>query len=241
MHPLSRTFDFCLDHRGLGPPTTPEVNLVSYIEQLSGPDGALTKWRASTYNGFYDNSILGVVGDLNKIIGPPSKDVYYFTLSFAATMAVPKFQIDLDDIFSLPESLVAKVGEWKDWLKTGGVFVDKLHDKLPASVVGRLPGSLRSKLGGPAASPAANPAPPGTSTKLQQPPPPWISGAPPAPIPGGPVPPALVPPGASSSPLPTPSTPDPQSTTSIRRFILSFLTTLFGSTLQDIATWSITR
>ncbi|KAI5800158.1 Alpha/Beta hydrolase protein, partial [Peziza echinospora] len=93
-----RGFDFCLDHRGLCPPdqlplldgeTAPD-DLLQYMNYMSRPEGALAKWRESTYNGFYDNSIVGVVGDLNKIIGPPSQDVYYFTLSFVATVTVPE-------------------------------------------------------------------------------------------------------------------------------------------------------
>ena len=142
LHPISRTFDFCLDHRGISPPTEPGMELLTYVARLEAPDGALTKWRASTYTGFYDNSIVGVIGDLNRIIGPPSPNVYYFTLSFAATLPLPKLSLELDDMFSLPHTLESVVGslqtalsEWKKKIDIfpSGNFVGGLKGRLFSS------------------------------------------------------------------------------------------------------------
>ncbi|KAF8426748.1 hypothetical protein EV426DRAFT_687752 [Tirmania nivea] len=105
MQQKDRTFDFCLDHRGLSPPPPPkdgeeEVDFLTYVAQMSAPDGPLTRWRQSTYNGFYDNSIVGVVGDLNKVVSRPSEEVYYFTLSFAATVEMPEVGLEMGDVLT---------------------------------------------------------------------------------------------------------------------------------------------
>ncbi|KAF8444349.1 Alpha/Beta hydrolase protein [Kalaharituber pfeilii] len=98
-HPVSRIFDFCLDHRGIGPPTAPTVDLQDYVTTMCGENGALTRWRRSSYNGFLDNSIVGVVGGVNQAIREPSKDVYYFTLSFAATIGLPGIEMEARDLW----------------------------------------------------------------------------------------------------------------------------------------------
>ncbi|KAF8451884.1 hypothetical protein BDZ91DRAFT_750095 [Kalaharituber pfeilii] len=117
MEPSARTYDFCLDHRGVAPPTPPDpndpstqkVDFETYLADLTAPDGALTQWRASTYNGFHDNSITGVVGGLNKVIGSPSTDVYYFTLSFSGTVDLPGVRFGMGDAWAMGKQWVEQM------------------------------------------------------------------------------------------------------------------------------------
>ena len=96
---------------------------------MTSPTGAYTQWRASNYTGFYDNSISGIAGDLNQTIGQANQDVYYFTLSFAATVPVPKLILESQDVSGLSgekfEELMGWVGEWKK--KLGDPVITKLQ------------------------------------------------------------------------------------------------------------------
>ncbi|RPB27284.1 alpha/beta-hydrolase [Terfezia boudieri ATCC MYA-4762] len=268
MQQKERTYDFCLDHRGLSPPPPPkdgeeEEAFLKYIAQMSAPDGPLTRWRRSTYNGFHDNSIIGVVGDLNKIITKPSEDVYYFTLSFAATVEVPELRLEMEDMLALSEVIVRRVGGWFEKLGLGGVLekvvglagtggevsppgeveaeaasgvgtptsvstTQGLVDKLPEAVSSRLPTSFLSKINI-------------SSPTHSKPPPAWASTAAiPSPL------------SHASRGLTTayhsafhsahaPTTTSTPTTASTRRFLLGFLTSVFGPTLQGIATFALSR
>lgn len=61
---------------------------------LGGPNG-------QKYNGFYDNSIPGVKM-LNQTAAEPSKEVFYFTMSFNATDSFPNIQLTSQDIAEFP-------------------------------------------------------------------------------------------------------------------------------------------
>jgi hypothetical protein len=81
-----RIYNPQLDHWGIAP--LPNENFRTMLLRLTAPGGLLQQWFEKNYNAFYDNSIAGVAA-LNTIIGRPSGNVYYFTLSFGATIRTP--------------------------------------------------------------------------------------------------------------------------------------------------------
>lgn len=220
--PSSRPYDFALDHRGIGPPTSADVDLVQHSERLSAPDGALTRWRASTYNGLHDNSILGVVGDLNKIIGPPSNDVYYFTFACAATVPIPKLELELQDMMFLPRASKGILGNMNvlkykiPFVPTWAVekLVTRFMDTLPTGVIAGIFSRLYYH-GAAATVTTVSTLPSELTTTV------------------------------SSDPITTQTvavtaevSTDPKTSPVI---IHSFLRGIFGSTLQDIASWVTSR
>ncbi|KAF8533641.1 Alpha/Beta hydrolase protein [Trichophaea hybrida] len=84
--PRDRIYNPQLDHWGIAP--LPNENFRTMFLRLTAPGGLLQQWFEKNYNAFYNNSIAGVAA-LNTIIGQPSRNVYYFTLSFGATIRTP--------------------------------------------------------------------------------------------------------------------------------------------------------
>jgi hypothetical protein len=110
----------------------------------SGPVG---KWLASNHNGFYDNSIEGV-HELNMDADTTSSHVYYFSLSFHATMPFPTTwpPWTLNAVKSFPMPLLAsitKAASYIPFMSMGawiinyllGSALEKLGWKLLSSVV----------------------------------------------------------------------------------------------------------
>jgi hypothetical protein len=56
--------------------------------RLENPNGLVRRWALSRHNAFYDNSIKGV-SELPIATTKPSAHIYYFTLSFHATVPFP--------------------------------------------------------------------------------------------------------------------------------------------------------
>ncbi|PCH02444.1 Hypothetical protein PENO1_037630 [Penicillium occitanis (nom. inval.)] len=85
--PEKRAYDLQLDHWGIRRQTGETFqDMLLRLESVNGP---VWKWLTSNHNGFYDNSIEGVHDLSNKTIDT-SRKVYYFSLSFHATVPFPE-------------------------------------------------------------------------------------------------------------------------------------------------------
>lgn len=91
-----RFYDLQLDHWGIkrqsGETSEQMYNRLLPIVRL---------WWTSRINGFYDNSITGI-NDLDIFAPRPSSEIYYFTMSFDATVPFPDFQLTAEDLQTCP-------------------------------------------------------------------------------------------------------------------------------------------
>ncbi|KAJ6092775.1 lipase [Penicillium sp. IBT 16267x] len=99
-----RAYDLQLDHWGIRRKTGETFQ--DMLLRLESVDGPVWKWLTSNHNGFYDNSIEGVHDLSHKAINTSGK-VYYFSLSFHATVPFPEDwpTWGLDAIDSFPTRL----------------------------------------------------------------------------------------------------------------------------------------
>ncbi|GKZ21818.1 hypothetical protein AbraCBS73388_007733 [Aspergillus brasiliensis] len=82
-----RAYDLQLDHWGIRRRTGETFqDMLLRLESMKGP---VWNWLTSNHNGFYDNSIEGVHDLSYKAINTSGK-VYYFSLSFHATVPFPE-------------------------------------------------------------------------------------------------------------------------------------------------------
>lgn len=85
--PKHRPYDLQLDHWGICRlANEPFEKMRKRFEDDSGP---VAKWLRSKNNGFYDNSIEGVMLKLNRDAIKTSDHIFYFCLSFHATVPFP--------------------------------------------------------------------------------------------------------------------------------------------------------
>ncbi|KAK6342287.1 hypothetical protein TWF718_007690 [Orbilia javanica] len=108
--PDERVYDLQLDHWDIcrvGNETFQDMR--RRFESTSGP---VAKWICSNNNAFYDNSIKGVY-ELHKKTSLTSKNTYYFSLSFHATVPFPSDwpPWTVEAIVSFPVPLVRFVRE----------------------------------------------------------------------------------------------------------------------------------
>ncbi|OJZ79926.1 hypothetical protein ASPFODRAFT_148458 [Aspergillus luchuensis CBS 106.47] len=99
-----RAYDLQLDHWGIR--RKAGETFQDMLLRLESVDGPVWKWLTSNHNGFYDNSIEGVHDLSQKAINTSGK-VYYFSLSFHATVPFPEDwpTWGLDAIDSFPTRL----------------------------------------------------------------------------------------------------------------------------------------
>jgi hypothetical protein len=84
--PALQTYDLQLGHWGIGRVGNESFqDMRARLEDLNGP---VRRWALSRHNAFYDNSIKGV-SELPEATTKPSAHIYYFTLSFHATVPFP--------------------------------------------------------------------------------------------------------------------------------------------------------
>jgi len=83
-------------------------------------------WISSKHNGFYDNTIDGVA-KVNEFAATPSKKIYFFTMSFAATGPFPDIDLSPEELAALSKTLK------KAFRPAGGI-----NRFLPSSVLGGL-------------------------------------------------------------------------------------------------------
>jgi hypothetical protein len=104
--PGSRFYNLQLDHWGFSRRLVPnpESFQTMYTRLLNDVQNWwLWDWG---HHGFHDNSIPGISGinGLDAFAGGPSRDIYYFTMSFSATDAFPNrtlFAKDINSFFAL--------------------------------------------------------------------------------------------------------------------------------------------
>jgi hypothetical protein len=159
--PSERAYDLQLDHWGIcrkGDESFKQMR--RRFEMDSGPVG---KWLRSKHNGFYDNSIEGVQA-LDMDADDTSSHVYYFSLSFHATMPFPtewpKWTIKAVKEFPMPlVDSINKVVSYIPLVNLGsrainhflGSFFEELEWKLLSSLV-----SIKALIGWSTASVAKN-------------------------------------------------------------------------------------
>ncbi len=84
--PDKRAYDLQLDHWGVH--RKGNESFQDMRARLEANPGPVSRWLDSKHNGFYDNSIEGVHG-LDQNEKATSEHIYYFSLSFHATMPFP--------------------------------------------------------------------------------------------------------------------------------------------------------
>jgi hypothetical protein len=89
---LQRAYDLQLDHWGF---RRPDGQSYHAVRAAIAPKVA--EWYAGPHNGLYDCSLRGAE-DLRRLAPDPSRDVYYFTLSFCATDAFPGRHLTAEDV-----------------------------------------------------------------------------------------------------------------------------------------------
>jgi hypothetical protein len=85
--PEKRTYDFQLDHWGIR--RNASETFQHMLVRLESNPGPVWKWLTSNYSALYDNSIKGV-HDLSLKAVNTSAKIYYFSLSFDATVPFPR-------------------------------------------------------------------------------------------------------------------------------------------------------
>lgn len=99
-NPLGRVYDLQLDHWGFHRQGTESYQAM--YDRIASPSGPIDQWMNSNHHGFYDNSIEGVKAT-NDFCGPvPSRNIYFFTMSFKATVPFDRFQFSPEDISTFP-------------------------------------------------------------------------------------------------------------------------------------------
>ncbi|KAI9732629.1 MAG: hypothetical protein M1834_003965 [Cirrosporium novae-zelandiae] len=134
--PEARLYDLQLDHWGIcrqGNESFQEMRT-----RLEDSDGPVWSWLASKNNAFYDNSIEGV-SDLHKKAIPTSPHIYYFSLSFHATIPFPSnwppWTITAIKSFPIPlVSFIRSVLYSVPFVNIGAWVIDRILDGITNTV-----------------------------------------------------------------------------------------------------------
>jgi hypothetical protein len=154
--PSERAYDLQLDHWGICRKGDESVKQMRRrFEMDSGPVG---KWLRSKHNGFYDNSIEGVQA-LDMDADDTSSHVYYFSLSFHATMPFPTEwpTWTLNAVKEFPMPLVGSINKVVSYIPLSlgsraiNSFLGSAFEKLLSSLV-----SVKAVMGWSTASVAKN-------------------------------------------------------------------------------------
>ncbi|KFA81589.1 hypothetical protein S40288_09626 [Stachybotrys chartarum IBT 40288] len=130
--PEKRAYDLQLDHWGICRVAGEDFqDMLARMESVNGP---VWKWLRSRKNGFYDNSIKGV-HELSEDAINTSQHVYYFSLSFHATIPFPEDwpAWGRDAIDSFPTNIEDFVRGTIGSIPIAGWLIDRLIDAVTAS------------------------------------------------------------------------------------------------------------